>query len=95
MTCDNCHKEPDKPRFHFREGKFVCRECCNSIDTTNNFTTIQTRYLKGYGHVSIKRLEELKRRVILPYEKVDKTGKGYYLGRIGENGKIAERHPTY
>lgn len=39
-----------------------------------------------------KWLDELERRVILPYEK---KGGGYYIGRRGENGKIQERSPRY
>ena len=95
MTCDNCGKEPNKLKLFFKEGKFICGECSSSVSIANNFTVTQTRYLKGYGNVSVKRLEELKRRVILPYEKVDKKGKGYFLGRINEKGGIDERHPSY
>ena len=53
---------------------------------------IKKRFIKGYGYVPESRLNEIRRRVILPYER---DGNGYYVGRRGENGKIQEREPNY
>ena len=58
-------------------------------------TIQETEYVKGYGNVSKARLKEMERRVVLPYKKGEPGSGEYYLGRIGENGKVQERHPDY
>lgn len=54
---------------------------------------IEKVYVRDYGYASVKRIEEVKRRVILPVTPND--GTSYYVGRRGENGKIQEREPNY
>ena len=55
---------------------------------------VETFYLKDYGKVSKKRIEEMRRRVIVPHAE-DSDG-NYVVGRRGENGRIQEgREPSY
>lgn len=57
---------------------------------------VGTTLVEGYGNVSNARIKEVERRRILKYEKVDEHGRpGYYVGRMGDDGKIAEREPRY
>lgn len=69
-----------------------CSMCSQMQKAQRTFHLIDKVHLKGYGYVEKSRINELKRRVILPYEKKDG---GYYVGRRGENGKIQEREPSY
>ena len=94
MICDSCKKEPHIPRLREVNRKWLCRDCL-CIDSSVGLGLVKNVFIEGYGKVSLSRLEEVKRRRILPYEKSDPSGKGYYLGRMGENGKIQEKQPTY
>lgn len=56
--------------------------------------SIERVFLNGYGYVSRNRLNEMKRRRVLP-DKPTEADKDYYIGRMGENGKVEEKEPTY
>ena len=86
--CDTCGLIENNPVGYTRN---FCDSCVSDKEIGNTYAQDRI-FLKGYGHESLKRICEMERRTILPYEK---KGGGYYLGRIGENGKIQERHPTY
>lgn len=86
--CDYCGIEEELPKGYVRN---FC-DACVSDKEIGAFTDKDIVFLRDYGYESVKRIREMERRVILPYEK---PGGGYYLGRKCENGKIAERHPTY
>ena len=88
-TCWYCGKQ---------DTKNPCNECHPSDWDPSGLefqtpTIIQKVFLRDYGHESVKRIEEMKRRVILPDTPTD--GRSYYVGRRGENGKIQEREPNY
>lgn len=51
-------------------------------------------FLKHYGHIEVSRIREMDRQRILPIERKDGVG-DYYVGRLGENGKIQDREPSY
>jgi len=60
---------------------------------TKAHTVVDKVYLKDYGHVSVNRIKEMERRVIIPGTlKKDGT---YEVGRRSESGKIQEREPNY
>lgn len=91
-NCDYCGKiDKEFPKGYNRN---FCNTCVS--DKEIGFASvIEKVYIEQYGYVEKSRLEEMKRRVILPVEPDSKSGRSYYLGRMGENGKIQERHPTY
>lgn len=91
IQCAVCNQ---KPKTRVKGGEYVCDDCTpsNSGVTTS---VIEKVLLKNYGHVEKSRLNELNRRVIIPVEPNSKSGKDYYLGRRGENGKVQEKHPSY
>ena len=90
-----CYYCGENEKNQVKGGYYWC-EKCNPVISENSWTGIETvdftKY--GLGHVSKKRIEEMKRRVILPDEHPGGTG-SYYVGRRGENGKIQERVPRY
>lgn len=90
MTCDKCKKEVLRIRAT-GNGGWSCGDCFY-VPQTRFSASSETVFLKDYGKVSKARINELKRRVILPYNRKDG---GYYLGRMGENGKVQEREPSY
>lgn len=89
--CISCFKK-------IKSGSY-CDPCADRFIANSkpgHFSVKDQVHLKGYGMVSKARLDEMERRVILPYKKGDGIGAGqYYLGRRGENGKIQERNPDY
>ena len=94
MKCDKCKKKDRKGNYiHFSKEGFLCSECSPYKEISLNDIKFEKVFLKDYGWTTRSRLNELERRVILPYEK--KGSKGYYVGRMGENGKIQEREPNY
>lgn len=85
-----CHFCQEREKTQVKGG-FYCCDICNPPPFFN-FGIVETVNLPDYGQVPKKRIDELKRRVILPYERADG---GYYVGRRGENGKVQEREPDY
>lgn len=89
--CNYCEKETE-------DQSSVCDSCYEDKVKPEtkafNDKTIpnvkQTVWLENYGNVSAARLDELNRRALI----TDKNGKEH-LCRLGENGKIQERHPDY
>ena len=86
--CKYCYTVSEEPKGFIR---LFC-DLCVSDKPIGVHCVKDLVYLKGYGYESLKRINELERRYILPYEK---PGGGYYLGRKSENGKIQEKHPNY
>lgn len=64
---------------------------CSEIKKQNTFNVIDTVFIRDYGNVEVSRINEMKRRVIIPKDNKDGS---YYVGRRGENGKIQEREPS-
>lgn len=89
FKCIRCNHVEQSEKDVISIGCYVCSGRGNENDS---FHCIDKVNLCGYGHVSKKRINEMKRRVILPYTKSDG---GYYLGRRGENGKVQEKIPSY
>lgn len=91
MKCELCNVR-EKTRVKW--CKYVCDYCTpQSILMPSTKDTVILENGSGQRYVtSAKRIEEMKRRVILPKERPDG---GYYLGRRCENGKIQEKHPDY
>ena len=79
-----------KNGYRFKSN--CCDACRPHRDIGIPRKPIETINLAGYGRVSVNRIKELERRVILPYNAPDG---GYYVGRKGENGRIQEREPSY
>ena len=94
MKCDGCFEDFTTLRCERR--KWLCKICVyNLLETSQSLDTpliISTVNLPDIGNVSIRRIDEARRRVILPIEAPPGE---YYLGRRGENGKIQDREPTY
>lgn len=91
QKCDVCKTEGHYRLRSMGGGIWACRGCAYSPTPTGIYLQ-ETVQFKTLGAVSKRRVQELERRVILPY---DKPGGGYYVGRRGENGKIQERWPNY
>ena len=88
IRCSYCLKEKENNRKY---GTNFCDDCL--IDKEIGIPiTVEKRYLPSYGYASLKQIDEVKRRRILPYER---EGNSYYVGRMGENGKIQEKEPAY
>ena len=88
MKCDSC----STPSYRLRSvgnGKWVCRNC---LGYASQYVSVKTKIKVGGMWATQRQLDEMGRRKILPYEK---PGGGYYLGRMGENGKIQEKAPDY
>ena len=96
MNCDQCKNQDKKGRLrHYTGMGFLCSECEPYVEIKKGSYSFQEKvYLKNYGMVSKARIDELNRRKILPIKRNDGKSE-YYLGRIGENGKIQEKHPNY
>ena len=90
MTCDNC-KDLAYRVHSVGDGVFVCRNCYTAPPNRENVGSRDT-VLVGKTWTTKGQLDELERRRILPYEK---PGGGYYVGRMGENGKIQEKAPDF
>ncbi len=89
IMCEVCGQ---RAKTRVRWCKYVCDFC--EPEKVLAPQTVETRYLPSYGHVSLKRIDEMKRRRILPKPSTE-TNRDYYVGRMGENGKIEEREPNY
>lgn len=76
-------------------GKDVFCDACPSGRPDNKIAVyVKETVVVGNGYKTTKsRIDELERRVILPYKGKEKGD--YYVGRLGENGKVQEREPTY
>ena len=57
-------------------------------------TVIEKVFIRDYGYAEKSRIEEMKRRRILPDTSTD-SDKDYYVGRLGDNGKIQDKVPSY
>lgn len=90
--CNYCgHRDEVEPKGYTR---YFCDNCVKDKEFgVGCFTIQQTINVRSYGKVSVKRIEEVTRRRVLPVQPTD--GTGYYVGRMGENGKIAEKEPNY
>lgn len=86
-----CQMQCGKEKTQVKEGLYVCDDC-QPPKFFGGGNLIETVHVRGYGNVSKKRIDEVTRRVILPYKK---EGGGYYVGRRSETGKIEEKHPNY
>lgn len=87
--CESCeHNKNEYGKFY---GCFSC-PCPPEWVTDKQPLAhiVDTVHLRDYGTVSKARLNEMDRRVVLPY---DVPGGGYMVGRRGENGKIQEKYP--
>jgi len=87
--CDICnHFEWSKIR---NDGNnkiiFLCDECVKNIGFTGIPYSRETTNVMGFNH-STKEIDEVYRHRMLPY---DRPEGGYYAGRMGDNGKIAEK----
>lgn len=94
LNCDICKKKW-LFKVRIKNGKQICSECNGSISISIAPAIQEKVWIGGTAGWQLKsRVEELKRRVILPYERND--GKSdYYLGRRLNSGKIQEREPVY
>ena len=87
MKCEICN---EREKVKVSQGKYCCEVC---IPPRINFAGIEQRVVIGNGFKTTQaRIGELERRVVLNYNKKDCT---YDVGRRCENGKVAERPPTY
>lgn len=92
LKCDICGQDW-LYRVRIENGKQICRNCDKSPSSKEYFYP-QEKVLIG-GKFELKsRVDEVRRRVILPYERTD--GKSdYYVGRRRDDGGIDERVPDY
>lgn len=88
--CIYCKFESEKPEGYRR---FFCDNCVKDKEIGVSFIPSPKVKLPGGMVVTQARINELERRVILPYESKEKGD--YFVGRRGENGKIQEREPRY
>lgn len=89
MKCDSCKTEGHY-RLRCENSFWVCAGCRSRMYVSS--VGISKKVKVGKTWATENQLKELERRVILPY---DKPGGGYYVGRVGENGKVQERWPDY
>ena len=89
MTCEIC--KTDHSRLRCVNHVWVCKDCIYCEPKDEGVGLIK-RIQLGSQKATEKQLKELERRRILPMEK---PGGGYYLGRMMENGKVAEKWPDY
>jgi len=94
LKCDFCQKNWIYRIKITEEGKQICSDCYRkpSIEIHANHERI---WIGGdIGWELKSRVNEARRRVILPYDRKD--GKSdYYVGRRLDSGKIEEREPCY
>lgn len=90
MKCENCEREVC--RLRCEKSIWLCRDCMSYAPADLSALVISTVNLPDYGNVSVKRIDEARRRVILP---IPAAQGEYHLGRRGENGKIQDREPSY
>lgn len=89
--CDTCGKEDQFPTGYNRN---FCDECVSDKEIGVLCKPLEYTIVPQYGKVLKSRIEEFKRRVILPYEPDPKSGRSYYVGRRMDNGKIQEKTPN-
>ena len=93
MKCDSCNTD-EHLKLRCINHSWVCEDCIYYEPT--NVKEVGLGLIKriqlGNQKATEKQLKELERRRILPMEK---PGGGYYLGRMMENGKVAEKWPDY
>ena len=92
--CEVCK---EKPKVRVSWGLYCC-ELCHGPRMSAPFFRQTVNLGPDYGHESSERIKELERRVMLPVEPTAKdkeAGIDYYVGRRGDDGKIAERSPDY
>jgi len=93
LNCDICEKEW-LYKVIVKDNKQICSNC-NNKENSHLFSTHEKVWIGGEIGWELKsRVDEAKRRVILPIERNDGES-DYYLGRRGENGKTQEREPSY
>ena len=90
--CNYCgYIDEVEPKGYIRS---FCDSCVKDKEVgICGFTAKDTIHVRSYGNVSVKRIDEVTRRRILPIQPTN--GTSYYVGRMGENGKIAEKEPNY
>jgi len=93
MECTICNTDHIRLRSLGNEV-WSCYNCLSkrSFESTDSGIRIVKKIRLGSQVATEAQLKELERRRILPQKK---EGGGYYLGRMGENGKIQERWPDY
>lgn len=78
-----------------KDGRAWKRNYCDNCvrDKEIGFSHVRgTVFLRNYGSESSARIKEMERRVVLNYNPKDGS---YDVGRLGENGKVQEKEPTY
>lgn len=87
IRCVECWKDWENPKGFYSN---VCPKCSKPKEL--GAKVLHYTNLDGYGKVLTSRIKEMERRVIIddPSSKTD-----YFVGRLGENGKIQERVPNY
>lgn len=86
--CNYCGFEAEEPKGW---KKAFCDTCVPDKEIGVS-KVLQTVHVDGYGTVLQSRINEMARRVIIDNKQ---TKTGYFCGRLGENGKIAEHPPSY
>ena len=91
MTCEGCGQ---KRCYSLRQTDmgWLCKHCLSRPLAVPAGLQVNVN-LRGYGNVSQARINELKRRVILPH--VESEDGSYVVGRRGENGKVQDKAPSY
>ena len=88
MKCERCRQ------WLKDYGWDVCCDACPEGVPVNkiNISMVETKYFPSLGNISKARVAELDRRVPIP----DKTAPaGYRIGRLMDNGKVAEKNPDH
>ena len=88
MQCEICESDNHRLRC-IGNGVWACLPCAYRSEPPKERSVMvrEMIHFKTIGNVSKRRVQELERRVMLPYDKPDG---GYYTGRRMENGKISE-----
>lgn len=89
LICDSC-KTDKHYKLRCEKGLWICSNCRSGEVSIG--VGITKKVLVGKTWATERQLKEMERRRILPYNKPDG---GYFLGRMGENGKISEKWPQY
>lgn len=89
--CVYCGKESEFPIGYKRK---FCDNCVKEKEVATPTFHQTINFTKhGLGFQLKSRIDEVLRRKILPIK--PKLGENYYVGRKCENGKIAEKEPSY
>lgn len=89
-SCVRCGKSEAEPKSYKSN---TCNQC-SSPKELGFPSVIEKVFIREYGHTEKSRINEMKRRRVLP-DRSTEDGKDYYVGRIGENGKIQDKEPSY